>query len=160
MHSLEILFGVQNHVSMAQECARSVLIFLFGFLLLRISGRRTFAKWSSLDVVVSIVAGSTLSRALTGNAPLWGTLAAMAVMVALHWIFAQAAARNEGLARAIEGASTVLAENGRLNETVRLKHGISHSDLDEALHSKGLDKVSQDHLVILDPNGNINIVQG
>ncbi len=64
--------------SATQECARAVVIFAFGLLLMRFSGRRIFAQWSALDIVVAFTAGSNLSRAITGPVPLFGTMAAMA----------------------------------------------------------------------------------
>jgi hypothetical protein len=35
------LFGVENHVPLLRECAPAVLIFVYGLMLLRLSGRRT-----------------------------------------------------------------------------------------------------------------------
>src|ERR1700742_895292 len=67
------VFGVQNHLSTAQEGARAVLIFSYGLLLLRLSGPRMFGHWSALDIVISIIVGSALARAMTGIAPLLGT---------------------------------------------------------------------------------------
>ena len=64
------IFGVDAHLSWAQECARAVLVFAYGLLLVRVAGRRIFGKWSALDIIVSIVVGSNLSRALTGSAEL------------------------------------------------------------------------------------------
>lgn len=51
----------------------------------RIAGKRVFGKWAALDIIVSIMAGSNLSRALTGNAPLGGTLAATSLLMGLHY---------------------------------------------------------------------------
>ncbi len=67
---MEAILGSGHAVGPWQECARAILIFLYGLVLLRLSGRRTFAQWSALDVVLSIIIGSSLSRALTGSAPL------------------------------------------------------------------------------------------
>jgi uncharacterized membrane protein YcaP (DUF421 family) len=86
------IFGSGPPLSAAQECARAALVFAYGLLLVRVAGRRVFGKWSALDIIVSIVVGSNLSRALTGDAPLWGTLAATTLLMALHWVLAHASA--------------------------------------------------------------------
>jgi len=52
-------------LSALQECVRTVLVFAYGLLLVRLAGRRIFGKWSALDIIVSIMVGSNLSRALT-----------------------------------------------------------------------------------------------
>src|SRR4051794_9298062 len=93
------IFGATSHITWLQECARGVLIFFYGLALVRLAGRRVFGKWAALDIVVSIIVGSNLSRALTGNAELWGTLAATTLLILLHWILAHAAARSARLSR-------------------------------------------------------------
>jgi uncharacterized membrane protein YcaP (DUF421 family) len=82
--ALATIFGETSHVSIAQECARAGLVFGYGLVAVRIAGRRVFGKWSAVDIVVSIMIGSNLSRAITGSAPLWGTLAASTLILALH----------------------------------------------------------------------------
>ncbi|MGN6147960.1 MAG: DUF421 domain-containing protein, partial [Rhizomicrobium sp.] len=100
---MDALFGIKDHISLAQECARAVLIFAYGLVMLRLSGRRTFARWSALDLIISIVVGSALARAMTGSAPLAGTLAAVAVLIILHIAFSFAVARSEWFSDVIEG---------------------------------------------------------
>lgn len=156
------LFGVMNHLSLAQECARAVLIFLYGLLLLRLTGRRTFGHWSALDVVMSIIVGSALARALTGSAPLPGTMAAAAVLALLHWLMAHCVARYPRLGRWIEGAPVVLMQDGHVNDAVRRRHMISQSDLAEALRRQGIDgiaDVSEVKAMTLEPSGRISVIR-
>ncbi len=60
---MDLIFGTMHHVTGPQECARAVLIFFYGLFMLRLSGRRTFAHWSALDMIISIIVGSTMARA-------------------------------------------------------------------------------------------------
>src|SRR5918912_2298286 len=106
------LFGANPHLAWWQECIRGGVIFLYGLALVRIAGRRVFGKWAALDIIVSIVVGSNLSRALTGSAALWGTLAATTLLMALHWILAHAAARSSRLSSLLEGPAIELARDG------------------------------------------------
>jgi uncharacterized membrane protein YcaP (DUF421 family) len=159
---LTSLFGVEHHVSFFQECARAVLIFFYGLVLLRISGRRTFGRWSALDIIVSIVVGSTLGRALTGNAPLPGTMAATAVLVGLHILVAHAVARHRFLAQLIEGQPIVFVESGHIDEAARKNSMISRADLNEALRQRGIDGEAQIFRVKtmrLEPSGEISIIE-
>jgi uncharacterized membrane protein YcaP (DUF421 family) len=159
---LTSLFGVEHHVSFFQECARAILIFFYGLFLLRLSGRRTFGRWSALDIIVSIVVGSTLGRALTGNAPLPGTMAAVAVLVGLHVLVAHAVARYRFLARLIEGQPIVLAESGHIDDAARKSSMISRADLNEALRQRGIDgedEISKIKAMRLEPSGEISIIE-
>ncbi len=111
MDTFNTIFGTVGDVSWWQECNRAILIFIFGLVVIRLSGRRTFGRWSALDLIVSVTAGSTLSRTLTGEAPLFGTMAATGVFVALHWMLAQTVARSPSACNILEGAPIVIAEN-------------------------------------------------
>lgn len=159
---MESIFGSLHNVDVAQECARAVLIFVYGLIMLRVSGRRTFAQWSAIDIVVSIIVGSSLSRAMTGSAPLWGTLAAVAILVLLHLGISYAVSRSQKLSRLIEGDSVVLASDGDIREANLHRHLVSLSDLGEALREKGLDglaAIGNTKRIELEPSGKISIVR-
>ena len=158
METLQSIFGQQHSLSFGQECARAVLIFAFGLALVRLAGRRVFGKWAALDIVVSIIVGSSLSRALTGSAPLLGTLAAAVIFVALHGLLANGAARWPKLARILEGRSIALARDGEVDDKMRKRRSVSLTDLDEALHRCGIDEVGEAKLVKLEPSGRITVI--
>jgi uncharacterized membrane protein YcaP (DUF421 family) len=162
MDVFTILFGVQEQVSLPQECARAILIFIYGLVLLKLSGKRTFGRWSALDIIVSIVVGSMLGRAITGNAPLPGTLAASAVLVGLHVLVAHAVARFPGLALLVEGRPTLLIRNGKIDHHARVASMISESDIDEALRQEGIDadsEIDKVQAMRLEPNGKFSVIK-
>src|SRR3954453_1381873 len=135
------VFGAQGQLLWWQECLRALLIFAYGLALVRIAGRRVFGKWSALDIIVSIIVGSSLSRALTGSAPLGGTLAATTLLMALHWVLAQIAARSSGFSNIVEGKPQLLARSGTVHQHALLRDSISRQDLEEALHQSGVEHV-------------------
>ena len=106
---VDAIFGSGSELAWYQECARAALIFVYGLVPIRIAGRRIFGKWSALDIVVSIIIGSNLSRALTGGAQLWGTLVATMLLVALHWMLALLVGSSPGVSRVVEGGPVELA---------------------------------------------------
>ena len=97
------IFGSTHDVTWSQECARTVVVFCYGLAMVRLAGRRIFGKWAALDFIVSIIVGSSLSRAITGGAPLGGTMASTTLIMLLHWVLAHAAARSERLSKILEG---------------------------------------------------------
>ncbi|MGA9795154.1 MAG: YetF domain-containing protein [Rhizomicrobium sp.] len=154
----DTLFGIKDHLSFGQECARAVLIFVYGLAMLRFSGKRTFARWPALDLVITIVIGSNLSRALTGSAPLPGTLAAVAIMVGLHLVTTFAASRSTWWSRLLEGAGTPLAQHGNVDERERCRAFISDEDMKEALRQAGVEKMEDNKLMTLETNGKISVI--
>jgi uncharacterized membrane protein YcaP (DUF421 family) len=156
------IFGIKDHLAIGQEMARAVLIFFYGLLLLRLSGRRLFGHWSALDIVLSIMVGSALARAMTGNAPLAGTMAAAAVMAALYVILAHGVARWRGFAHLVEGRAVTIMAHGRVDHAARKRHMISESDLHEALRERGVDGEAEAGAVkrmTLEPSGQLSVVK-
>lgn len=103
--------------------------------------------------------GSNLSRALTGTAPLGGTLAASALLGALHWALAQGVARSKRLAQIFEGSTIELARAGKVERSQLLQHAISERDIEEALRQTGVEQISQTRLIALEPSGKITVVK-
>ena len=136
------------------------MVFIYGLALVRLAGRRVFGKWSAVDIIVSIVVGSNLSRAITGGAELWSTLAATTLLMVLHWILSHAAARWPRLSHLLEGRPIDLARDGRLDERALARHAVSEADLNEALRGSGLDSVEGTRRVVLEPGGRIDVLKG
>jgi uncharacterized membrane protein YcaP (DUF421 family) len=156
------IFGLQNHLSTAQEAARAVLIFAYGLLLLRLCGPRMFGHWSALDIVISIMVGSALARAMTGSAPLVGTMVAAAVMAFLHVALAHCVARNQRLAHIFEGEAFTLINHGHIDHRARKRSKISEADLREALREHGIDgeeKMENVKRMTLEPSGKLSVVK-
>ena len=156
---MDALIGTLHHVTPAQECVRAVIVFFFGLIMLRAGGRRTFARWSALDIIISIIAGSSLARAMTASAPFGGTLAAVALLMLLHLTFAYAVSRSPRLSELIEGRSVLLGEGGRLDDGARRHHLISQADIREALRQHGVERLGQTAAVHLEANGKISVIK-
>ena len=157
MSSFQSIFGIPPDVTLTQEIARAVLIFIYVLFLLRIAGPRTFAKFSGTDAVTSIIVGSSLSRALTGNSPLLGTLAAIAAFVLLHWLVTQGNARSIALSRIFEGKPIELAANGEIHAGRMRSKGVSSTDIEEAARLAGYTDVRAARQVTLEPSGRITV---
>jgi uncharacterized membrane protein YcaP (DUF421 family) len=160
--ALTVIFGIQNHLTAAQEGARAILIFVYGLVLLRLSGPRMFGRWSALDIVISIMIGSALARAMTGNAPLAGTMVAAAVMAFLHVGLAHWVARNGRLASWVEGEPTILVDHGHIDHQARMRMRISEADLREGLRQEGIDgerHVQNVKVMALEPSGKLSVVK-
>jgi uncharacterized membrane protein YcaP (DUF421 family) len=127
--------------------------------MLRLSGRRTFAQWSALDTIVTVIAGSALSRAMTASAPFVGTMAAVAVLVGLHVLIAWGVSHSRTLSKYIEGGPIKLGENGEINDMLRKRNLISGADLGEALRQRGIEKSSQAKSITLEPSGRITVIK-
>lgn len=143
----------------AQLCVRAVILFVVGIAYIRIAGRRTFSQSAPLDIVVAIVVGSNLSRAMTGKAPFWPALAATLLLVVLHRALAMATLRWDWLAGWVKGTPTVLVRDGKPDRKAMVRHGISHADLLEGLRLQQVEDPRQARLATLENSGRISVVR-
>jgi uncharacterized membrane protein YcaP (DUF421 family) len=156
------IFGIENHLSAVQEGARAALIFTYGLIILRVSGPRMFGHWSALDFVITILVGSALARAMTGGAPLFGTMVAAAVVAILHVGLAHWVAHSSRLAHLIEGQASVLIDHGRIDHRARKRSMISEADLREALRQEGIDgeaHIGNVKVMMLEPSGKLSVIK-
>jgi uncharacterized membrane protein YcaP (DUF421 family) len=72
-------------LGVVQMSLRALVVFILATLMIRIGDKRFMGKSTALDVMLGIVFGSVVSRAITGNAPFFPTLAAGFVLVLAHW---------------------------------------------------------------------------
>lgn len=159
MAFLHELIGAQGQaISLVQMSLRAVLIFVIGLLIVRFAAARAFGKWSALDIVLAVIVGSNLSRAITGGAPFLPTLAATILLVLLHGLLARASARWSWLSAVIKGRPVILARDGVLDEAAMKKAGLGEGDLRMALRAAGYDDVSEIRSASLERNGDITII--
>jgi len=156
---LHLILGRQDDITWWQMSIRAVLIFLFGLALVRMASKRVFGKWGAIDIILSVIIGSNLSRALTASAPLWETLAATAVLVALHAGLAWASARLHWLGPLVKGQPCRIAADGRFDEAALRRHGVGRHDVEEALREAGLSRPDDVAEAWIERNGKISVIK-
>ncbi len=142
-----------------QECIRAPIIFFYGLVLIRFAGRRAFGRQSPLDIVLAVVIGSNLSRTLTANAPFFPTLASTAALVGIYWVTSHVVQFSACLEWLVKGRPALLMRDGRLDRRVARKQGVTESDLNEAVRTHGVGRLSDVDTAVLERNGNINVIR-
>ena len=124
-------------LSAAQMALRAVAVFIISIGMFKVGDKRFIGQSTTLDVFLGIVFGSTVSRAITGNAPFFPALAAALALVLLHWLFAAVAFRSHGFGKLVKGRDSVLVRDGELLWDAMRKSHVTEHDLEEALRRKG-----------------------
>ena len=142
-----------------QIALRAILVFLVWLVVVRLADRRLLGKYSAFDVVLAVMLGSVLSRAINGSAPFWGTLAAAAVLVALHWLLTFLSFRSHAFGHLVKGLPRTLIVDGRVYEDELRRNLITKHDLDEMLRLQGrITEPSKAKLAMLERNGQISAI--
>ena len=116
MPLLEALLGLgrdASDITVLQMALRASLTFAVTLAIVRLGKRRLMGGNTAFDVIVGVIIGSTVSRGLTGNAPLAPTLAAAAAIVAMHWAVSALALRAGWFSRLAKGVPVLLVSEGR-----------------------------------------------
>jgi uncharacterized membrane protein YcaP (DUF421 family) len=155
----ERLGGIKGELTWWQMSIRGLVVFAYGLLLVRFPGQRIFGKSTAFDIVLAVLVGSNLSRALTGNAPFAATLAATTAIVLVHWLVAHLATRSRTVSWLVKGAVVCLVSGGRVDRRRMRRHGLTEGDLEEAMREAGVDSLARVEAAYLERNGKVSIVR-
>lgn len=149
-----------QQLTLLQMGLRAIVIYAIALGMVRVGGDRRFiAKHAALDVLLTIILGSTLSRAINGSAPFFETLGAAFALVLLHWLLALIAFHFDRFDPLIKGRSHMLIQDGEINHAAMKKSHISYRDLKSSLRLKAnLTDPSQVEQARLEASGEISII--
>lgn len=161
MNELAAALGIgvePRDLALSQILLRSVVVFFYVLALLRIAKRRFLAERSPLDVLLSLLLASMISRAINGSAPFVGTLAGGLLLVLLHRALAWLAFHVDFVARATQGRAVVLVRDGVLDEGALAAHRIRRDDLAEDMRlAAGTDDVTRIKHARFECNGAVSV---
>lgn len=126
-----------SQVNAGQAALRAVLAYGVAILVVRLGNRRSLGKASSVDVVLSIMLGSTLSRAINGGSTLLPSVAASAMLIFSHWVLAALTFRFHPFGAWVKGDESVLVRDGEFQRAAMRAEHMSEDDVREALRQQG-----------------------
>jgi uncharacterized membrane protein YcaP (DUF421 family) len=147
-------------ITASQICWRTLVVFIIALVLLRISGRRTFASNSGQETVVKFMLGAILSRAIAGDSPFGVIVAAAVTLVLLHRLLAYATYFFPAFGRLVKGESSILAERGAINHDELRRASFSQEALQAAVRgAANLGDIAQAEAVRLEHDGTVSVVK-
>lgn len=154
------LWGSGKDLDVVQMCCRSIIVFFIAYLLIRISGRRSFGIRSPVDNIIVILLGAILSRAIVGASPFLPVVSAATTIAFMHRICAWVLCRYPLIAKQTEGEKILLYQDGIFREEQLKRALINREDIMQAVRSS----IQADHLddiakVYIERNGEISIVR-
>jgi uncharacterized membrane protein YcaP (DUF421 family) len=157
------LFGIHDQtLTWWQMSFRAVGVFFAALFIIRVGYHRIFGKNTAFDIILGIIYGSVLSRAITGNSPFWPTIVAALTLVLLHKGLAILAFHtNVGLGNLIKGKPSLLVKNGELQWEEMQNNSVTKNDILEALRSAGhTPEIENIKYAYLERSGDISVICG
>jgi uncharacterized membrane protein YcaP (DUF421 family) len=134
-------------------CAYVALI-----LLLRISGKRTLAKLSAFDFVVTIALGSTLATVLlSSTVSLAEGVTALGLLVGLQYVVAWLSVRSRRVEGLVQSEPTLVYRNGFLRGAMR-RERIAPDALRQAARSEGHADLGSVAAIVLEADGTLSVL--
>jgi uncharacterized membrane protein YcaP (DUF421 family) len=138
---------------------RAVVVYLAMIAFVRFGKKRFLSRATAFDAILVIIIGSTAARAITGNAPFFGTLLGVWVLIALHWVILLATRGSAALGSLVKGTSTVLIRNGRVDRKALRAAHMSDEDLEEDLREEGVDDAGTVKEARLERSGKLSVIR-
>ncbi len=149
----------EDSLSLLNMGLRALIVFILALFMLRLGEKRFLGKNTAFDVILGIIFGSVVSRAITGSSSFFPTLGAGLVLVLLHWGLAEIAFRSDRFGNVVKGNPRVLVEDGEIQWDAMRGGNISHDDLLQALRvNASLDDVEQVKIARLERSGDISVI--
>lgn len=159
METFHFLIGQNTpHIAWWQMSIRAAIIFVYAILLYRLAPRRSFSNLSAQDIVLTVILGSSLSRALTGNAPLIPTLVATGLVVALYVGVTAIAPHSQIVSRLVKGRPITLVREGKVDWPAFRSAQFGENDITELLRLNGLRELSEVEEAHLERNGQVSVI--
>ena len=116
---------------------RAAVVYLAWLAAVRFADNRLLGRYSPFDVVLAVILGAVLGRAINGSTPFFETLIAGAVLVGMHWILTIVSSHSHAFGNLVKGKERLLVWNGEVQRVEMRRNHLSDRDLLEMLRLKG-----------------------
>jgi len=140
---------------------RSVAVYFFMVVALRVFGKKELSQLNTADVILILLISNSVQNAMVGSdTSLWGGLVAAGALFLMNFILKKLMFRFKGLNNLLQQKPEILIHNGKLEFKTLAKLGITSEELTEAMHEHGVEFFKDVKLAMLEIDGNISIISG
>ena len=151
------LFHIE--IPVGEKVLRSLLVFAFLVMALRLGGKRELGQLNVLDFAVLLLASNALQNAMIGaDNSLIGGLIGASVLFAVNYLFVRLTYRNRPARLLLEGTPRVLLDHGEPNRQALKREAISETELLSAVLERGFSSFRDVGLIVLETNGHMAVL--
>lgn len=153
----ELLFKDWESIWHVSVCA--VLAYFVLFLFIRISGKRTLAKLTAFDFVVTVTLGSTLSSIILAKVTVAEGSVALAIIIALQYLLAWTARESKTLEKVINSKPTMVFYRGTFLEDAMQKEVLTHEEIYAEIRKYRMLDIDEVEAVVMELNGELTVIK-
>ncbi|MDQ0339522.1 uncharacterized membrane protein YcaP (DUF421 family) [Caldalkalibacillus uzonensis] len=138
---------------------RTLFVYFFILLIMRIMGKREIGKLSIFDLVVSIMIAELAVLAVERlDVPLFISLIPIVVLFLTQITLSYISLKSKTIRQIVDGKPSVLVENGQIREEEMKKQRYNLNDLLMQLRENNIQSLSQVEFAILEPSGKLTVI--
>jgi uncharacterized membrane protein YcaP (DUF421 family) len=142
-----------------EKIIRSVAVYLFLFIALRLAGKRELGNVSTGDLIVVLLLSNTVQNAIIGDeTSLIGGLAGAAILIVLNKAIVVGSYRNHSFRRMVDGQPVDLVVDGEVDETVLAREQVTLDELAMAVREQNVSGIEGVKRAVLETNGIISVI--
>jgi uncharacterized membrane protein YcaP (DUF421 family) len=145
-------------LTLAEKVVRSVLIYVFLVVALRLVGKRELGQTNTLDLVVLLLIANAVQNGIIGNdLSVTGAVIGAVTLFAINELFNRTTYLLPWTGRALEGDPTYLVRNGEPDRKELFRASISLPELRSIARRQGFDNLDDVKTAILETNGAVSM---
>ena len=140
---------------------RSVAIYFFMIIALRIFGKKELSQLNTADVILILLISNSVQNAMVGaNTSLYGGIIAAFSLFLINSIFKKVMLKSKFIKELVQDKPEVLIHNGKIEFKTIARLGITSEELEEAMREHGIEYYKDVKLAMFEIDGNISIISG
>lgn len=144
---------------LAEVALRSIAVYLFIVLAIRLFGKKELAQLSVIDLVFILLISNAVQNAMVGSdTSLPGGLIAALALFVTNFLFKKLLFKSKNISELVQGKSIMLVYEGRLLTENLASAEITVEEIEAAAREHGVERISQVKLAVMEVDGNISIV--
>ncbi|KIL36909.1 membrane protein [Cohnella kolymensis] len=146
-------------MEVAATLLRTLGMYVFVFLVLRLMGKREIGKLSVFDLVISIMIAEIAAMVIEQPAkPVWMAIAPIALLLLIQIGIAYITLKSHFFRRWFEGTPTVIIRHGHINRKVMGKERYNLNDLMTHLRQNRITNIEDVELAVLESTGELSVI--
>ena len=140
---------------------RSVAVYFFMILALRIFGKKELSQLNTADVILILLISNSVQNAMVGsNSSLLGGIVAALALFSINFVFKKIMLKSNFIKNFVQDKPEVLIHNGKTYYKTLARLGITSEELEEAIREHGIEHQNDVKLAMFEIDGNISIISG
>lgn len=138
---------------------RTISVYLFIILAIRLFGKTELAQLSVTDLVFILLISNSVQNAMVGpDTSLAGGLTAAAGLFVLNFIIKRITYNSKSISKFLQGEPIMLVHDGVILKNHLEKVRLTEEELLAAMREHGVNSISKVNLAVLEADGNISIL--